>query len=376
MSGIYIHIPFCKQACAYCNFHFTTSLRYKNELVAALLSELKLQYENKYLSGAPVESIYFGGGTPSLLNITDIASITEIIHQQWNVNPAAEITLEANPDDVTNEKLNGWKAAGINRLSIGIQSLYEEDLRWMNRAHTADEARNVIEKARHAGFNQFSIDFIYGTPFLTDEQWQEELEWVTQQQIEHISCYALTVEQQTPLAKKIEKKELQSVEAEKQSRQFLQLMQYMHEAGYEHYEISNFALPGHRSKHNSSYWKGIPYLGIGPAAHSFNGSTRQWNVANNQQYIRDIKNGIIPATTEELTPVQQLNEYIMISIRTMEGSDLKKVDELRGTYNKQGFEQQVNQFVATGWMLIENNSIILTKEGKLFADKIAADLFF
>ena len=376
MSGIYIHIPFCKQACTYCNFHFTTSLRYKNELVAALLSELKLQHENKYLSGAPVESIYFGGGTPSLLDINDIASITEAIHQQWNVNPAAEITLEANPDDVSNEKLNGWKAAGINRLSIGIQSLYEEDLSWMNRAHTADEARNVIEKARNAGFNQFSIDFIYGTPFLTDEQWQEELEWVTQQQIEHISCYALTVEQQTPLAKKIEKKELQSVEAEKQSRQFLQLMQYMHEAGYEHYEISNFALPGHRSKHNSSYWKGIPYLGIGPAAHSFNGSTRQWNVANNQQYIRDIKNGIIPATTEELTPVQQLNEYIMISIRTMEGSDLKKVDELRGTYNKQGFEQQVNQFVATGWMLIENNSIILTKEGKLFADKIAADLFF
>jgi len=351
-------------------------LRYKNELVAALLSELKLQHENKYLSGAPVESIYFGGGTPSLLDINNIASITEAIHQQWNVNPAAEITLEANPDDVTNEKLNGWKAAGINRLSIGIQSLYEEDLRWMNRAHTAEEARNVIEKARHAGFHQFSIDFIYGTPFLTDEQWQEELEWVTQQQIEHISCYALTVEQQTPLAKKIEKKELQSVEAEKQSRQFLQLMQYMHEAGYEHYEISNFALPGHRSKHNSSYWKGIPYLGIGPAAHSFNGSTRQWNVANNQQYIRDIKNGIIPATTEELTPVQQLNEYIMISIRTMEGCDLKKVDELRGTYNKQGFEQQVNQFVATGWMLIENNSIILTNEGKLFADKIAADLFF
>lgn len=376
MSGIYIHIPFCKQACTYCNFHFTTSLRYKNELVAALLSELKLQHENKYLSGAPVESIYFGGGTPSLLDINNIASITEAIHQQWNVNPAAEITLEANPDDVTNEKLNGWKAAGINRLSIGIQSLYEEDLRWMNRAHTADEARNVIEKARHEGFNQFSIDFIYGTPFLTDEQWQEELEWVSQQQIEHISCYALTVEQQTPLAKKIEKKELQSVEAEKQSRQFLQLMQYMHEAGYEHYEISNFALPGHRSKHNSSYWKGIPYLGIGPAAHSFNGSTRQWNVANNQQYIRDIKNGIIPATTEELTPVQQLNEYIMISIRTMEGCDLKKVDELRGTYNKQGFEQQVNQFVATGWMLIENDSIILTKEGKLFADKIAADLFF
>ncbi len=376
MSGIYIHIPFCKQACTYCNFHFTTSLRYKNELVAALLSELKLQHENKYLSGAPVESIYFGGGTPSLLDINNIASITEAIHQQWNVNPAAEITLEANPDDVTNEKLNGWKAAGINRLSIGIQSLYEEDLRWMNRAHTAEEARNVIEKARHAGFHQFSIDFIYGTPFLTDEQWQEELEWVTQQQIEHISCYALTVEQQTPLAKKIEKKELQSVEAEKQSRQFLQLMQYMHEAGYEHYEISNFALPGHRSKHNSSYWKGIPYLGIGPAAHSFNGSTRQWNVANNQQYIRDIKNGIIPATTEELTPVQQLNEYIMISIRTMEGCDLKKVDELRGTYNKQGFEQQVNQFVATGWMLIENNSIILTNEGKLFADKIAADLFF
>lgn len=376
MSGIYIHIPFCKQACAYCNFHFTTSLRYKNELVAALLSELRMQYENKYLSAAPIDSIYFGGGTPSLLNIEDIASLTEAIHRHWNVNPAAEITLEANPDDVTNEKLNGWKAAGINRLSIGIQSLYDEDLQWMNRAHTAHEARTVIEKARNAGFNQFSIDFIYGTPFLTDEQWQEELEWVTQQQIEHVSCYALTVEQQTPLAKKIEKKELQTVDAEKQSRQFLQLMHYMHKAGYEHYEISNFSLPGHRSKHNSSYWKGIPYLGIGPAAHSFNGSTRQWNVANNQQYIRDIGNGIIPATTEELTPVQQLNEYIMISIRTIEGCDVNKVDQLRGTINKNEFDQQVQQFVANGWMLAKNNFIKLTPEGKLFADKIAADLFF
>lgn len=376
MAGIYIHIPFCRQACNYCNFHFSTSLRYKNAFIQALLKEIELQSTANYLQGEQVETIYFGGGTPSLLQTDELALVMNALHQWFNIQPTAEITLEANPDDVTDEKLIGWKTLGINRLSIGIQSLFEEDLQWMNRAHTAAEAKNVISKARAAGFETFTVDLIYGTPGLSDEKWKQNLEWVVAQGITHLSCYALTVEEKTALDKQIRLQQKQPVDAEQQSRQFLLLMDYMQHAGFEHYEISNFAKPGHRSKHNSSYWHGTHYLGLGPSAHSFNGNSRQWNVANNQQYIQSLEQAIIPFEKEELTETQQLNEYIMTSLRLMEGCDLNFINQKFGPSRVTAIQREAAIFLKDHRMIERDQHLILTKEGKLFADRIASDLFF
>lgn len=344
--------------------------------MTALLNEVRLQKENNYLQGATIETIYFGGGTPSLLSIEELNSIIHALQEQFSVNPKAEMTLEANPDDVTDEKLIGWKQTGINRLSIGIQSLFDEDLQWMNRAHTADDAKQVITKARAAGFDNFTVDLIYGTPGLTDERWQQNIDWVVQQGITHLSCYALTVEPKTTLDKLIRTHQKQDVDASQQSRQFVQLMKSMEAAGFEHYEISNFAKPGHRSKHNSSYWQGVSYLGLGPSAHSFNGKSRQWNVANNQKYIQSLKENKIPFEKEELTTTQQLNEYIMTSLRLLEGCDLNVVEEKFGADKKQTLLRESERFLHLQWMKQENSQLILTKKGKLFADRIAGELFF
>lgn len=376
MAGIYIHIPFCRQACNYCNFHFSTSLHYKNDFVEALLKEIELQAKTNYLNNQTVETIYFGGGTPSILQIDELQKLMDHLHQYFKVDPSAEITLEANPDDVTDEKLKGWKQLGINRLSIGIQSLFEEDLQWMNRAHTATEAKQVISKARAAGFDTFTVDLIYGTPGLTDEKWLYNLDWVLQQNINHLSCYALTVEEKTPLDKQIRQHQKHDIDPEQQSRQFLLLMDYIQKAGFEHYEISNFAKPGYRSKHNSSYWKGIHYLGLGPSAHSFNGNSRQWNVANNQLYIQSLKQGTLSLEKEELTATQQLNEYIMTGLRLMEGCNLNYISQQFGPEKAAQLSSNTAAPISKGLMIADNNHLILTKEGKLFADSIAADLFF
>ena len=376
MAGIYIHIPFCRQACHYCNFHFSTSLRYKNDFVAALLKEIELQSENNYLENEIIETIYFGGGTPSLLSSEEVNTILNGLHEQFQIIPDAEITLEANPDDVTDEKLLAWKTAGINRLSIGIQSLFDEDLQWMNRAHTAADAKQVIQKARNAGFENFTVDLIYGSPGLTDDKWKQNMDWVLQQNITHLSCYALTVEEKTPLDKQIRLHQKVDIDPEQQSRQFLLLMETMKLAGFEHYEISNFAKPGHRSKHNSSYWHGTHYLGLGPSAHSFNGNSRQWNMANNQQYIQSLQQNSIPFEKEELTAMQQLNEYIMTSLRLMEGCDLNFVNEKFGTEKAEQLKTESVLFADKNWLTDANNHLILTPEGKLFADRVASELFF
>ena len=375
MAGIYIHIPFCRQACNYCNFHFSTSLHYKNDFVAALLNEIQLQAAANYLQDQSIATIYFGGGTPSLLTVEELQQIMQALQQHFTVTADAEITLEANPDDVTDEKLLGWKTSGINRLSIGIQSLFEEDLQWMNRAHTAEEAKQVITKARAAGFHSFTVDLIYGTPGLTDEKWLSNINWVLQQNINHLSCYALTVEEKTPLDKLIRQQKKTNVDAEQQSRQFILLMNELQKAGFEHYEISNFAKPGYRSKHNSSYWKGVHYLGLGPSAHSFNGISRQWNVANNQQYIQALQQHTIPFEKEELTKEQQLNEYIMTSLRLLEGCDLHYVEQQYGIAAAARLRTDATAFVIKGSLTITNDHLILTQTGKLFADSIAADLF-
>lgn len=369
MAGIYIHIPFCKQACHYCNFHFATSLHYKNELIDALLKEITLQKD--YLGNEPVKTIYIGGGTPSLLNTEDLVLIIEKSKKVFDVSADAELTLESNPDDITEEKLTGWKEAGINRLSIGIQSFFDEDLTWMNRAHNAQEAIDNLQLAIKQ-FNNITIDLIYGTPQLTNEKWKQNVDTAISLNIPHLSCYALTVEPKTPLDKMIRQQQSENINPEKQSEQFLLLMQWMEDAGYEHYEISNFARPGWRSRHNSSYWQGQHYIGMGPSAHSFNGVERKWNVSNNTMYIESINRGIIPSEKEVLTAVQQLNENIMISLRTMEGLNLERLDEI----SRDKLRAVSRKYIESGLMKSVSHSLILTKEGKLLADGIAADLFF
>lgn len=372
MAGIYLHIPFCRQACHYCNFHFSTSLKLKNEFVEALLKEIHLQ--STYLPLEPVNTIYFGGGTPSLLTIEELTSILQTLRQTFSVAPDAEITLEANPDDIVEEKLKDWKQVGINRLSIGVQSFFEEDLRWMNRAHTAQQAIGNLQLARKY-FDNITLDLIYGTPTLPDDKWQHNVQQAIDLGITHLSCYALTVESGTALAHMINKHKTLDVNTEDQARQFLLLMDWMQAAGYEHYEISNFALPGMRSRHNSSYWQGASYLGLGPSAHSFNGQSRQWNIANNALYIKSLKEGKVPFEIENLTDTQQLNEYIMTSLRTMEGLNIEYVVNRFGEKAAGKLQQDAKQFIDTGKMQLNNGYLQLTKEGKLFADGIAAELF-
>jgi len=322
-----------------------------------------------------ISTIYFGGGTPSLLQAEDLRLHIDTIRELFNVDGDAEITLETNPDDITTEKLAAWKAIGINRLSIGVQSFFEEDLQWMNRAHNAMQAKQAIQLAQAAGFHNITIDLIYGTPTLTDERWQQNVQTAIALNIPHLSCYALTVEPKTALEKMIATHKLQEVDPEKQGRHFELLMQWAKEAGYEHYEISNFARPGLRSRHNSSYWHGEPYIGLGPSAHSFNGHSRQWNVANNALYLKSIQQGIVPFEVEELTPSQQLNEYVMTSLRTMEGLSLAHVKQQWGMPAKARIEKDAAQFLQNGKMLLLDGRLVLTQQGKLFADGIAAELF-
>jgi oxygen-independent coproporphyrinogen III oxidase len=374
LAGIYLHIPFCRQACAYCNFHFTTSLRYKDDFVQALIKEISLQKD--YLAGEPLSSIYFGGGTPSLLSIADCQQILERIHSIFEVLPGAEVTLEANPDNISKEMLEGWRSLGINRLSIGIQSFFEDDLRWMNRAHNADQAFQCIEASQNAGFHNLNIDLIYGSPQLSDKRWQQNVETAFAYNIPHLSCYALTVEEKTPLHKQIKQHKKEDVDPDKQARHFQLLMHWLKEKGYEHYEVSNFALPGCRSRHNSSYWRGEKYLGVGPSAHSFNGSSRQWNVANNVNYIEAINKGVLANETEVLTPDQQLNEYIMISLRTMEGMDIDRLAKKWGKDKAAFLEEKLKLYANNGLVTRRDTHISLTEEGMLLADGIAAELFF
>ncbi|MBS1611031.1 MAG: radical SAM family heme chaperone HemW [Bacteroidetes bacterium] len=373
MAGIYIHIPFCRQACNYCNFHFTTSLLYKNELIAALLKEVDIQ--RNYLDPDFIETIYFGGGTPSLLNISELKSILNKVYDTFTVSENAEITLEANPDDISEESLVNWKTAGINRLSVGIQSFFQEDLLWMNRAHTAEQAERSLESATRY-FGNLTIDLIYGTPLLTNERWKQNVEKVLSFGIPHISCYALTIEPKTPLQKMINTGKAENVNPDKQSEQFLLLIQWLEEAGYEHYEISNFALPGRRSKHNSSYWQGKKYLGLGPSAHSFDGKSRQWNVVNNNTYINSLKKDALAFEKEILSEKQEMNEYIMTSLRTIEGLDLSFIESKFGTGNKNRLLTASHRYIDSQKMILtESCCLQLTKEGKLFADGIASDLF-
>ncbi len=373
MAGIYLHIPFCRQACHYCNFHFSTSLKLQNDFLDALLKEIVLRKD--YLEHQKVNTVYFGGGTPSLLPETHLQAIMERLRDHYNIAPEAEISFEANPDDISAQRLTEWKRQGINRLSIGVQSFTDHDLLWMNRAHNARQARVCIDLARDAGINNLSIDLIYGTPTLADKQWMDNLSTAVDLKIPHLSCYALTVEPGTALHTLIRKERYLPVSNDDQARQFLLMADWLTEQGYLHYEISNFALPGQQSIHNSSYWKGAHYLGLGPSAHSFNSVSRQWNIANNALYIRALREDRIPFEIESLSVAQRFNEYLMTSLRTLEGADLGQVEQDFGKELTASLEKQARTFIDKSWLITAGRRLVLTREGKLFADRIASDLF-
>lgn len=345
-------------------------------MVEAIIKGINLTGLNLKEKPEIISTVYFGGGTPSILSAGDLKMIFVTLQEHFVFANDIEITLEANPDDISAIKMKDWLNLGINRLSVGIQSFSEEELKWMNRAHTAKESIACIDLIKAAGFINFSVDLIYGSPILSDADWKQNVETVIKKDIPHISCYALTVEPKTALDKMIAAHKKEPIDPEKQARHFLQLIEWMENAGYEHYEISNFAKPGLRSKHNSSYWSGETYYGFGPAAHSFDGKNRRWNIANNALYIQSLEKGIIPFEEEALTETQQLNEYIMTSLRTMEGLNLDHIRKLFGEDKSNKILAASRKFESTGKLKIENARIVLTKEGKLFADGIAADLFF
>lgn len=372
MAGIYIHIPFCRKACHYCNFHFSTTHQRIPEMVQAIGKEMLLRRD--YLNET-VETVYLGGGTPSLLSVTDLEQLLSPLYQQYTVSSNAEITLESNPDDITAANLAAWRKLGINRLSIGIQSFFAQDLQWMNRAHTVQQSIQSIQLAQAEGFHNITIDLIYGTPGLTDENWEQNIDTALSLQVPHLSCYALTVEPRTALDKMIHTGKLPDVDPEQQARQFSILTQKTAMAGMEHYEISNFALPGFRSRHNSSYWQGKNYLGLGPSAHSFNGQSRQWNVSNNSLYLAALAKEELPFEVEILTEMQQMNEYIMTGLRTIEGVSLTKVAEQWGEEKAATLQKSAEKYIRSGQARIHNHYLQLEPAGKFFADGIAADLF-
>jgi oxygen-independent coproporphyrinogen III oxidase len=373
MSGIYIHIPFCKQACFYCNFHFSTSLRLKNEMTDAICNEIALRKD--YLNDKYLTSIYFGGGSPSLLDEYDLEKIFISMSRHFNWDNQTEITIEANPDDINTEKLHIFKKWGINRLSIGVQSFFAIDLKWMNRAHDADEASKCLKLSQDAGFENITIDLIYGSPTTTAQMWDENLQKTLDLGIPHISSYCLTVEEKTALYHQVKANKTASPDPEQAAEQFNTLMETLFAFGYDHYEISNFGLPGHHAIHNTNYWKGVHYLGIGPSAHSFNGISRTWNIANNKKYIDNIIIEVLPQETEILSVSSMYNEYIMTGLRTMWGVNDQKIQKFGSDYFTY-FISMIQDDITQGHVLQKNGDYTLSKEGKHFADRIAMNLFY
>lgn len=371
MAGIYIHIPFCRQACSYCDFYFSTSLANKGAVVSAIIEETRLRHA--YLQDKQLNSIYFGGGTPSLLSQSELAAIIEQLGRHFTWISSAEITLEANPDDITPEALQNWKAAGINRLSIGLQSFNDEELKWMNRAHTAGESVASVKMAQDAGFNNITIDLIYGSKFQTPESWEKTLEQAIALNTQHISSYNLTIEDKTVLGLKNAAGKEPPVNDELSSRQFMVMLHMLRQAGFIQYEISNFGREGCFAVHNSNYWLQKEYLGLGPSAHSYDGFSRQWNVKNNSQYIKAVGNNSGYFEKEELQLNDRYNEYILTRLRTIWGCDIKEMETLFGKALCGRFEEMISE--KKGFIVEINGIYTLNDAGKLQADGIAADLF-
>jgi len=373
LAGIYIHIPFCKQKCSYCDFHFSTNLQHKSNLIQAINKELEIR---KNEISTPLETIYFGGGTPSILNGIELESIFETIYKNYSTKNLKEITLEANPDDLNKEKLNFLKSTPINRFSIGVQSFFEEDLKLMNRAHNAQEAETSIKLAQDFGFENITIDLIYGSTTTTNEVWKQNLQKAIALNVPHISSYALTVEEKTILDHQIKKGITKPVDEDRQNEQFQLLVDTLTSNNFIQYEISNFGKENYFSLHNSNYWKGIHYLGIGPSAHSYNGKTRAWNIANNSKYIQTINENKLPQEIEVLNEVEQFNEMIMIGLRTIYGIDLNRINSEFSQPLVNSFYQELNQLINENLVEKKENRIILKPEAKFFADGIASRLFY
>ncbi|HTN45638.1 MAG TPA: radical SAM family heme chaperone HemW [Flavipsychrobacter sp.] len=374
MAGIYVHIPFCKQRCTYCNFHFSTSLSMKDDLLQALHKEIALQ--RHFLQDQPVDTIYFGGGTPSLLSADEINYLFDSLQKNFPIDTLQEFTLEANPDDLTTHYLRALQQTPVNRLSIGVQSFEEADLKFMNRAHTVQQADYAIKSAQDSGFENLTLDLIYGSPQLTDAGWKNNLRNIKALNIPHFSAYALTVEEGTLLHHNIQKQKTPPLDQEKAAAQFEILMEEAGQMGYEHYEISNLSKKDCYAVHNTNYWKGIPYLGIGPSAHSFIDHQRRWNISNNALYIKSVlQEDRLNFEEETLTSTDRLNEYIMTSLRTQWGCDLQKIAADFGEAYKEELLKNSGEYREREMILLKNDTLFLTFKGKLFADRIAGELF-
>ncbi len=372
MSGIYIHIPFCKQACHYCDFHFSTSTKKKEDMVLALAKEMELRKDE--FQNEVVETIYFGGGTPSVLSIDNIRFLIHSVYQNYDVIENPEITLEANPDDLDGETILQFANSPINRLSIGIQSFFEDDLQLMNRAHNSEEAKKCLAFATQY-FDNISIDLIYGMPNMSNEKWLQNIETAISYNIPHISSYALTVEPKTALHKMIKTGTISSLDDDLVKQHFHILIDKLHENGFVHYELSNFGKPNYFSKNNTAYWLGKKYIGIGPSAHSFNGESRSWNVSNNSLYLKAIAENKLPSESEILSKTDQYNEYIMTGLRTIWGVSLVKIETEFGSNYLDYLNQQADKYISDNLLKVENNILKTTIKGKFLCDGIASDLF-
>ena len=369
MAGIYFHIPFCRKACTYCDFHFSTSRGKMEAVLGAMRREM--HERGRELEGATIGSIYFGGGTPSLLPPGEIGTLIQLLRSHHPVEAGAEVTLEANPDDITPEALAAWKDLGVTRMSLGIQSFREDRLRFMGRAHTADQARQSIGLIARAGFASWTIDLIYGLPGMDLDEWGEQLDRALDHGMPHLSAYCLTVEERTALAHQVGKGLVTMPGDASQSEQFEHLMERMAKAGLEHYEISNFARTGHQAVHNANYWQGVPYLGIGPSAHSFNGRTRRWNVAHNARYAKALMEGGTYWEHEDLNAWQRTNELLLTGLRMLQGVSIDRLEVDALARNASAFRRHVE----AGLLQLVDGRLVLTKAGRHFADRIASDLF-
>ena len=372
MSGIYIHIPFCKKACNYCDFHFSTSLKKKDEMVLALAKEIA--FRKSEFNDEIVETIYFGGGTPSILEIADIRLLIDTVYQNYKVIENPEITVEANPDDLTETRIIELSQNKINRLSIGIQSFFEDDLKLMNRAHNSEEAKKCLEIATQY-FDNISIDLIYGVPNMSNEKWLQNIETALSFNVPHISSYALTVEPKTALHSFIQKGIISPPEDEVAQEHFYLLVDKLEENGFIHYELSNFGKTTYFSKNNSSYWLGKKYIGIGPSAHSYNGISRSWNISNNTLYLKSISENILPSETETLTKTDRYNEYVMTGLRTIWGISLDRIEREFGKTYLDYLNKQSYNYIEDHLLFIDDNILRTTKIGKFLSDGIASDLF-
>ena len=371
MAGIYIHIPFCKQACYYCDFHFSTSMKRKDDIVNCIIREIEMRKNE--LNNETIETIYFGGGTPSLLTQNEIDSIIAAVYNYHEVD-RPEITLEANPDDLSEEKIKELAASKVNRLSIGIQSFFEHDLKLMNRAHNSEDAKKCLEIATQY-FDNISLDLIYGIPGASNEQWEENIDIALGFNVPHISSYALTVEPKTALANFVEKEIIPDVDDEQAEIQFFMLIDKLDDAGFIHYETSNFGKEGYLSRNNSAYWQGKNYLGIGPSAHSYNGRERSWNIRNNAKYVKAIQNDELPIERETLTKKDSYNEYIMTGLRTIWGVSMDRVEDDYGKKYRVYLENQSEKYIKEELLYIHNGNLKTTEKGKFLSDGIASDLF-